>query len=158
MILHCAIRLCCQAKTARDFFFWRCAWLGMFSLKKRRWRTRRTWYHKILMMKGKDRKCYLYLKLHINPPYIVYIINCILTHTFTEPSATGIFSSCDTDRSPRQTGRPIQSPLTTRKGVLRTYFTPTSLRGIFVNKPSYIDNKPTATPSGEVMKIDTRKA
>ena len=28
----------------------------------------------------------------------------------------------------------------------------------FVNKPPYIDNKPTATPSGEVIKIDTRKA
>ena len=28
----------------------------------------------------------------------------------------------------------------------------------FVNKPPYIDNKPTATQSGEVMKIDTRKA
>ena len=27
-----------------------------------------------------------------------------------------------------------------------------------VNKPPYIDNKPTATPSGEVIKIDTRKA
>ena len=26
-----------------------------------------------------------------------------------------------------------------------------------VNKPPYIDNKPTATPSGEVIKIDTRK-
>ena len=25
----------------------------------------------------------------------------------------------------------------------------------FVNKPPYIDNKPTATPSGEVIKIDT---
>ena len=35
----------------------------------------------ILMMKSKDRKCYMYLKFHINPPYIVYIINCILTHT-----------------------------------------------------------------------------
>ena len=28
----------------------------------------------------------------------------------------------------------------------------------YVNKPPYIDNKPTATPSGEVIKIDTRKA
>ena len=28
----------------------------------------------------------------------------------------------------------------------------------FVNKFPYIDNKPTATPSGEVIKIDTRKA
>ena len=28
----------------------------------------------------------------------------------------------------------------------------------FVNKPPYIDNKSTATPSGEVIKIDTRKA
>ena len=28
----------------------------------------------------------------------------------------------------------------------------------FVNKPPYIDNKPTATPSGEVIKIDTRTA
>ena len=28
----------------------------------------------------------------------------------------------------------------------------------FVNKPPYIDNKPTATSSGEVIKIDTRKA
>ena len=28
----------------------------------------------------------------------------------------------------------------------------------FVNKPRYIDNNPTATPSGEVIKIDTRKA
>ena len=28
----------------------------------------------------------------------------------------------------------------------------------FVNKPPYIDNKPTATPSGEVIKIVTRKA
>ena len=37
---------------------------------------------KILMMKSKDRKCYMYLKFHINPPYIVYILNCILTHTF----------------------------------------------------------------------------
>ena len=27
-----------------------------------------------------------------------------------------------------------------------------------VNKPPYIGNKPTATPSGEVIKIDTRKA
>ena len=27
-----------------------------------------------------------------------------------------------------------------------------------VNKPPFIDNKPTATPSGEVIKIDTRKA
>ena len=27
-----------------------------------------------------------------------------------------------------------------------------------VNKPPYIDNKPTATRSGEVIKIDTRKA
>ena len=26
----------------------------------------------------------------------------------------------------------------------------------FVNKPSYIDNKSTATPSGEVIKIDTQ--
>ena len=28
----------------------------------------------------------------------------------------------------------------------------------FVNKSPYIDYKPTATPSGEVIKIDTRKA
>ena len=28
----------------------------------------------------------------------------------------------------------------------------------FVNKPPYIDNKPTAPPNGEVIKIDTRKA
>ena len=28
----------------------------------------------------------------------------------------------------------------------------------FVNKPPYIDNKPTAIPSGEVIKIDTGKA
>ena len=28
----------------------------------------------------------------------------------------------------------------------------------FVNKPPYIHNKPIATPSGEVIKIDTRKA
>ena len=28
----------------------------------------------------------------------------------------------------------------------------------FVNKPPYIDNKPTATPSGEVIEIVTRKA
>ena len=28
----------------------------------------------------------------------------------------------------------------------------------FVNRPPYIDNKPTAIPSGEVIKIDTRKA
>ena len=34
---------------------------------------------------------------------------------------------------------------------------PTS-RNRFVNKPPYIDNKPTATPSEEVIKIDTRKA
>ena len=27
-----------------------------------------------------------------------------------------------------------------------------------INKPPYIDNTPTATPSGEVIKIDTRKA
>ena len=27
----------------------------------------------------------------------------------------------------------------------------------FVNKPPYIDNKPTSTPSGEVIKIDIRK-
>ena len=27
-----------------------------------------------------------------------------------------------------------------------------------VNKPRYIDNKPTATPSGEVIKNDTHKA
>ena len=26
-----------------------------------------------------------------------------------------------------------------------------------VNKPPYIDNKPTATPSGEIIKIDSRK-
>ena len=26
----------------------------------------------------------------------------------------------------------------------------------FVNKPPYIDNKPTATPSGEVIEIDTQ--
>ena len=26
-----------------------------------------------------------------------------------------------------------------------------------VNKPPFLDNKPTATPSGEVIKIDTRK-
>ena len=26
----------------------------------------------------------------------------------------------------------------------------------FVNKPPYIDNKPTATPSGEVIKINTQ--
>ena len=26
---------------------------------------------KILTMKGKDKKCYMYLKFHINPPYIV---------------------------------------------------------------------------------------
>ena len=29
---------------------------------------------------------------------------------------------------------------------------------LFVNKPPYTDNKPTATPSGEVIKIDTRAA
>ena len=40
---------------------------------------------KILMMKNKDRKCYMHLKFHINPPYIVYVINCILTHTFFFP-------------------------------------------------------------------------
>ena len=28
----------------------------------------------------------------------------------------------------------------------------------FVDKPPYIDNKPTATPSGEVIEIDTSKA
>ena len=28
----------------------------------------------------------------------------------------------------------------------------------FVNKPPYIDNKPTATPSGEVIKINTHTA
>ena len=28
----------------------------------------------------------------------------------------------------------------------------------FVNKPPYIDNKPTATPSGEVIKINTQTA
>ena len=28
----------------------------------------------------------------------------------------------------------------------------------FVNKPPYIDNKPTAPPSGEVITIDTRKS
>ena len=37
---------------------------------------------KIMMMKTTDRKCYKYLKFHINPPYIVYTINFILTHTF----------------------------------------------------------------------------
>ena len=37
---------------------------------------------KILMMKGKDRKSYMYLKFYINPTHIVYVINCILTHTF----------------------------------------------------------------------------
>ena len=37
---------------------------------------------KILMTKSKDRKCYMYLKFHINPSYIVYVINCILTHAF----------------------------------------------------------------------------
>ena len=26
---------------------------------------------KIVMMKSEDRKCYMYLKFHINPPYIV---------------------------------------------------------------------------------------
>ena len=40
---------------------------------------------KILMMKNKDRKCYMYLKFHINLPYIVYVIKCILTHTFFFP-------------------------------------------------------------------------
>ena len=30
---------------------------------------------KNLMMKSKDRKCYMYLKFHINQPYIVYVIN-----------------------------------------------------------------------------------
>ena len=28
----------------------------------------------------------------------------------------------------------------------------------FVNKPPYIDNKPTATPSGEVIKINAQTA
>ena len=28
----------------------------------------------------------------------------------------------------------------------------------FVNEPPYIDNKPTATPSGEVMKFNTQTA
>ena len=28
----------------------------------------------------------------------------------------------------------------------------------FINKPPYIDNKPTAAPSGEVIKIDTHTA
>ena len=37
---------------------------------------------KVLMMKSKDRKCCMHLKFHINPPYIVLVINLILTHTF----------------------------------------------------------------------------
>ena len=28
---------------------------------------------------------YTYLKFHINPPYIAFVINCILTHTFFFP-------------------------------------------------------------------------
>ena len=32
---------------------------------------------KILMMKSKDRKCYMCSKFRINPPYIVYVINNI---------------------------------------------------------------------------------
>ena len=37
---------------------------------------------KILMMKSKDKKCDMYLKFDINPPYIVEVINFILTLTF----------------------------------------------------------------------------
>ena len=40
---------------------------------------------KILMMESKDRKCYMYLKFHIYPPYIVSVINFILTHAFFFP-------------------------------------------------------------------------
>ena len=45
-----------------------------FSYKKAWWHTRRTWYHvKFWWWKSKDRKCYMYLKFHINPPYIVLL-------------------------------------------------------------------------------------
>ena len=38
--------------------------------------------HEVLMIKSKDRICYMHLKLHINPPYAV---NFILIHTFFFP-------------------------------------------------------------------------
>ena len=53
--------------------------------KKWWWHTRCTWYRvKFWWWKSKDRKCYtcMHLKFHINPPYIVYVINFILSHTF----------------------------------------------------------------------------
>ena len=41
----------------------------------------------------------MYLKFHINPPYIVYVINCILTHSFFFSVSIVIclfpISSCD---------------------------------------------------------------
>ena len=40
---------------------------------------------KMLMMKSKDRKWHMHLKFHINPTYIVYVINSIVTHTFFFP-------------------------------------------------------------------------
>ena len=40
---------------------------------------------KILMVKSQEEKFFMYLKFHINPHYIIYVINFILTHTIFFP-------------------------------------------------------------------------
>ena len=64
---------------------------------------------KVWMKECKHRKCYMHLKFHINTPYIVSVINFILTHTLS-------FFSVSTDKLYSETIKhKFQSSITLRE-------------------------------------------